>query len=102
MKYLTRKYKKMRKRITRTSEGDENRLAYGYRDPYKISDDTLGRKLTLLSRGGELERSHNKKVGNVVNRDLNRSLITNDVLAKYIKRINDLHLAKKKKKRIGG
>ncbi len=96
MKYLTRKYRRTRKRITRTNEGD------GYRDPYKISDDMLGRKLTLFSRGGELERSHNKKVGNAVNRDLNRSLITNDVLAKYIKRINDLHLAKKKKKRIGG
>ncbi len=94
MKYISKKKRKVFKKITRTDEGDQAR------GPYKTGDDTLGKKLETLSRGGKVERSHNKKVGNIINRDLDKRYITNNVLEKYSKRIDNFFQGKKKRKKL--
>lgn len=91
MKYLSRKKRKIIRKIVRKDEGD------GYRDPYKIADDRLGKKLTKLSQGGKIERSHKKKVGNIANMNLDKKYILNNAVAETMKRIEDIYSRKKRK-----
>ena len=82
MRYLNKKIRKLLKRIRqRQHEGDENK------DPYSVADDVLGRKLSILSRGGFVERSHKSKVGRRVNKDLDKKFITYKALENMMKRI---------------
>jgi len=86
MKYLSKKTRNLLKKIKqRYHEGDENRK------PYSTADDRLGKKLTSLSRGGSVERSHKSIVGRRVNKDLdNRFIKYNKALEKMMKRIENV------------
>jgi hypothetical protein len=59
------KNKKLKKIILSMGEGDQNK------DPYERIQKILNRRLELFSRGGKRERSHKKRVGNIVNKDIN-------------------------------
>ncbi len=90
MAYTSKKRKRTFKKMVRDNEGD------GYRDPYRTVDDRLSKRNTILTRGGAMERSHKKTVGNRVNKNLDKKLIVNNVLDKYIKRIDDFHSSRRK------
>tara|TARA_Y100000034_G_C6867639_1_gene395612 strand:- start:568 stop:819 length:252 start_codon:yes stop_codon:yes gene_type:complete len=65
MKYANKKAKKIIERIKkRWNEGDE--------DPLKRVENMARKRLTKLSRGGKVERSHKKRVGNIVNKDVEK------------------------------
>lgn len=84
MKYLSKKTRKLLKRIKqRQHEGDEGK------NPYSTADDRLGKKLSSLSRGGFVERSHKSIVGRRVNKDLDKKFMTYKVLEKMMKRIEN-------------
>jgi hypothetical protein len=93
MKYLARKTKKLIKKITRTDEGD------GYRQPYRTADDRLKKSLSKISRGGKIEKSHKKKVGEIANPNTNKYMRVKDTVAETLKRIEDIYSSRKKKKR---
>lgn len=84
MNYISKRKRKILKKIKRTSEGDDNKR------PYSTADEVLGRKLTLLSRGEKIERSHKKRVGDIINKDLDKRFMTYKVLEKAMKRIDTI------------
>ena len=66
--------------IKMAGEGDE------YRDPYEKIKSKQNKKLTPLSRGGKLERSHTKRVGNIANKSVENRY---DAADKALKRISN-------------
>ena len=89
MKYYARRTKKLFKKITRTDEGD------GYRDPLRTADKMFAKRLTKMSRGGKAERSVNKRVGNVLHRNIDKHLFVNSAVMKLMKRIDNLYMRRK-------
>ena len=70
MTYINKKTKRLKKKIKKiTSEGDQNK------HPYDVM-------LQRLSRGGKLERSYKKRVGNIINKSADRYNITLKALKK--------------------
>ena len=68
MNYERKDIQRIKKRLS--GEGDDYKLPY---EKY----------LEMLSRGGKLERSYKKRVGNIVNKNLNKRYnIVNKVLKK--------------------
>lgn len=66
----------------KTNEGDERK------NPYRSADERLGKFLTLLSRGEKIERSHKKRVGNIVNKNIDNRYLATSSFEKTMKRIN--------------
>jgi len=75
MKYIS---KKTRKRIERMKDP--------YEDPMERTEKRLRKRLTLLSTGGRVERSHKNVVGNVANKNTEERY---NVAAKALKRIEN-------------
>jgi len=64
MQYQNRKVKKIKQKLRRYHEGDE--------EPLERVEMMRRKQLTKLSRGGKSERSHKKRVGNIVNKNINK------------------------------
>jgi len=79
MKYLNKKTLRLKKKMINSNEGDE------LKDPMDRYEQWMKRKETKLSRGGKYERSHNKKVGNIVNKNIDKRY---NVAQKTIERIS--------------
>jgi hypothetical protein len=77
MKYKTKTMKKILKNIS-----SEN----GKEDYYKRLKKLFDRRLEIYSRGGELERSHKKRVGNIVKKDVENRYSVADKVFKNIGR----------------
>jgi hypothetical protein len=64
MKYNSKKVKKLKEKLIRYHEGDE--------EPLERVKKMERKRLTKLSRGGKVERSHKKRVGNIVNKNIEK------------------------------
>jgi hypothetical protein len=80
---MTYKNKKIKKIIDQMGEGDQKN------SPYERVQKSINKRLEILSRGGSKQRSHKKRVGNIVNKDFENRYT---VVQKALKNIKEEYL----------
>lgn len=83
MKYISRKKRKLLKRL-------------------RGGDDYLDKDIEILSRGGKLQKSHKKRIGDILNKNIEKRY---NAISKVNKRIDDLiydpvEMEKRKRRRV--